>query len=189
MFLGSTLRHRLEERGVRFCGTPGKFPDMPRGARTRGRCNGRANRAGRLWIATSWLKPRTKLPRYPLCEISRRASSRPARASHAAAAASAVGCVNPTRGVDCAAHDPCRHRGLIETTSGPGIAVRRAEPTPTNKDLTFDILCFSRQSCHGRGGAGVAEAISYGIQFVVRRASARTRSRCECENGRRQQPR
>ena len=53
-----------------------------------------------------------RFPRYPLCGISRRASSRPARASHAAAAASAVGCAHATRGVDCAARDPGRHRGF-----------------------------------------------------------------------------
>ena len=29
--VGSTCHHRLEEPGVRFCGTSGKFPHMPRG--------------------------------------------------------------------------------------------------------------------------------------------------------------
>ena len=110
--LWAACQQRLEERGVRFCEPSGKFPHVPRGGEEPGRCDGRENRAMRLQIATSWLKPRTKFPRYPLCEISRRASSRPARASHAAAAASAVGCAHPTRGVDCAAHDPCRHRGF-----------------------------------------------------------------------------
>ena len=34
--LGSTWRHRLEERGVRFCETSGKFPHVPRGGEDRG---------------------------------------------------------------------------------------------------------------------------------------------------------
>ena len=36
----------------------------------------------------------------------------PSRASHAAAAASGVGRANAIRGGDCAARDPCRHRGF-----------------------------------------------------------------------------
>ena len=42
-------------------------------------------------IATCRLKPLDRVCRYPLCAISHRASSRPARASHAAAAAAAMG--------------------------------------------------------------------------------------------------
>ena len=43
---------------------------------------------------------------------------------------------------------------LIETTSAPGIDVRRAEPITDQQDLTFGISCFSRQSCHGWEGRG-----------------------------------
>ena len=90
-----------------------------------------------------WLKPQTKFPRYPLCVISRRASSRPARASHAAAAASAVGCAHATRGVDCAAREPCRRRGFDRDHVGTRHR-RPAEPDrpPTNK--TAAMSCVSR---------------------------------------------
>ena len=77
---------------------------------------------------------------------------------------------------------------VIQTTLAPGIDVRRAERSPTSKDLKFRILCFSRQTRHGRAAAGVAEAISDRSQSVARRAWARTRSPYGCENGRRQQP-
>ena len=42
-----TWQHRLEDRGVRFCGTWGNFPTCPVVARSLGRCDGRENRAGR----------------------------------------------------------------------------------------------------------------------------------------------
>ena len=75
-------------------------------------------------------------------------------ASHAAAAASAAGRADAVRGVDCAARDLVVIAALIETTSAPGIEVRRAETDqPTNKFGTF-VFVRARAATDGGGGGG-----------------------------------
>ena len=104
-----------------------------------------------------WLKAPTKFPRYPLCVISRRASSRPARASHAAAAASAVGCAHAARGVDCAAREPCRRRGFDRNHVGTrhGVPPGRTDHRPTSaRHQLFVFLAPEVPRIGGGGGGG-----------------------------------
>ena len=85
-----------------------------------------------------------------LANSSARASSRPARALHAANAASAVGCAG-TCGVDCAARDLVVVAALIVTAPAPGMASAESARPPTNKCC---ISCFSRQSAADRWRRG-----------------------------------
>ena len=96
------------------------------------------------------------MSRYPPCEISRRASSRPARASHAAAAAPAVGCGRATRGVDGPARGFRPHRSVAREHVGPGIDARRPEPLTDlpGQDVRLVFRVSKLPPTAGGGGGG-----------------------------------
>ena len=74
---------------------------------------------------------------------------------------------------------------LIATTSAPGIESRRAGPTTEEQVRHVVFLAPELPRMGGGGGGGGNQQPG---RSVARRASARTRSPCECEKSRRQQP-
>jgi hypothetical protein len=99
---------------------------------------------------------RHTLPRYQVCELSRRAPSRPARALHAAVAAPALLCPDPAHGIDCAACEPCPRRSC----DGHIGARCRHSPHRTDRATTSGASCVycASTSAHRRRRRGWGES-------------------------------
>ena len=181
---GGTWREILREAS-------GKFPHVrPRWRGAVGAADGRENRAGRLVDCdelAEGLGPRVlrgirfarSLVVLHLDPLAPRTPRLPHRRLGALTQLAASTALHVTLVVIAA---------LIETTSAPGIDVRRAEPITDQQDRRSASRVSRARAAADGEAAGVAEAISDRSRSVARRAWARTRSPCECENGRRQQP-